>query len=140
MTAERKTRGSLLDPADSSNGVNGPENDEGSFSTTTTDQLRRAFRRTTSGTTPARFDQMAPKTTRSPFWETGPPVSQGLFRHEPENDPQKRPRGSFLKTPAVDLAGSIRENDLEGRFRTTPWPVHIQKLAYFTVQSYEMTP
>jgi hypothetical protein len=31
MKAEIKTRGSLLDPADSNNGLNDPENDEGAF-------------------------------------------------------------------------------------------------------------
>jgi hypothetical protein len=124
---ERKTRGSLLDSADSNTGLKDPENDGDSFSETTTDQFRRAFRKTTSRTTPARFGQTTPKTTRAPFWQTRTRTFQGSFRDEPENDPPKSTSEPFLRTPAVVLAGSFRQNDQEGRFRTTPWPVNIRK-------------
>jgi hypothetical protein len=126
MTSEIKTRGNLLDPADSKNGLSDPENDGGSFSETASDPLRRAFRRTTSGTTPALFGETTHKTTWAPFWETRAPAFQGSLRDEPENDPQKTTSGSFLRTPAIDLAGSFRENDLENLFRATPWPVNIR--------------
>jgi hypothetical protein len=125
MRSEIKTRGSLLDPADSNSGLNNPENDGRSFSEKTLDPLRRAFRRKTSGTTPARFGETTSKTTRAPFWETGPPAFQGSFRDEPVNNPQND-LGVVLKTPAVDLAGSFRENDLEGRFITTHRTVNIR--------------
>jgi hypothetical protein len=97
--SSKKTRGSLLDPADSNSGLNDPKHDERSFSEMTTDQLRRAIPRTTSGTTPTHFGQTTPKTTQAPFWETGNLAFQRSFRDEPDNDPQKRPRGRFLKHP-----------------------------------------
>jgi hypothetical protein len=50
----------------------------------------------------------------------------GAYQGRTRKRPPKTTSGSFLKTPAVDLAGSFRENDLEGRFRTTPCPVNIR--------------
>jgi hypothetical protein len=124
MTSGTKTRGSLLDPADSNNGLNDPENDGGSFSETTSDPLRRAFRRMISGTTPA-FCPNDPQNDPCPVLGNGGPGVSGVVSGRTRKQLPKMTSGSFLKTPPVDLAGSFRENDLEGRFRTTPWPFNI---------------
>ena len=115
MTVERQTRGSLLDPADSNNGPNDPENDGGSFSETTTAPLSKGVPQNDLRNDPARFGQTTPKTTRDPFWETGAPAHEMSLRDEPENDlaadfentrgrfgrvvSTKRPRGSFHNDP-----------------------------------------
>jgi hypothetical protein len=125
MTAERKTRGSLLDRVDSSNGLNDPKNDGGSFSETTTDKLRRAFRRTTSGRTPA-FWPNDLKNDPDPVLGNKAPGVSGVVSGRTQKRPPKTTSGSFSRTPSVDLAGSFRENNLKGRFRTTPWPVPIR--------------
>jgi hypothetical protein len=78
--------------------INDPGNEGESFSETTTDQLRRAFRKTTSRTTPARFGQTTPKAIQAPFWETGASAFPGSFRDERKNNPQNDLGGVFENT------------------------------------------
>ena len=114
-----KTRGSLLDPADSNNALNDPENDGGSFSETTTDPLRRAFRKTTSRTTQPVLAKRPPKRPRPRFGKRGSRRFRGRFGTNPKTTPEndlgavfentrgrfgrvvstKRPRGSFQNDP-----------------------------------------
>ena len=114
-----KTRGSLLDPADSNNALNDPENDWGSFSETTTDPLRRAFRKTTSRTTQPVLAKRPPKRPRPRFGKRGSRRFRGRFGTNPKTTPEndlgavfentrgrfgrvvstKRPRGSFQNDP-----------------------------------------
>ena len=90
-----KTRGSLLDPADSNNALNDPENDGGSFSETTTDPLRRAFRKTTSRTTQPVLAKRPPKRPRPRFGKRGSRRFRGRFGKNPKTTPKNDLKGRF---------------------------------------------
>jgi hypothetical protein len=120
MTAERKTRGSLLDPADSNNGVNDPENDGGRFlKRPRTSSEGRSAERPPDRTSPF-WQNDLPKRPRPRFGNRGP-AFQRSFRDEPQND-----LGAVFENTRGQFGRVVSKNDLEGRFRKTTWPVNIQ--------------
>ena len=120
-----KTRGSLLDPADSNNALNDPENDGGRFlKRPQTFSERRSAKRHPERPSP--FWPNDPQNDPGPVLGNGGPGVSGVVSGRTRKRPPKTTSGPFLKTPAVDLAGSFRQNDLEGRFRTTSCPGNIR--------------